>query len=439
MQPKVSIIIPCYNKVKWIGNTFNSVLAQTWDNIELILVNDGSTDGTREVISEYEPKFKERGFDVIIVDKKNQGLAAAVYNGLQRHTGKFVCQLDADDELDTKYVSTMAGELNENSDYEWAACDGYDINENSTVYITSFPIGCEDLKIEDWILSKIRRSICIYMIRSDYLNRCNVTKAFYTERDANQEQQIVFHLMAGKGKLKYFRMPLHRKLSYEYETHRSYTGSYKRIVSYFMGRYNAACSTIEYLNVDEKEKHKLKMLVNLNLPIEIILLSKNYEVEPQKYAEWKDKLVNLMESYFTPSKDRINIERIIDNIELLRIALGDYFIGVRPKRFNKLDGRIIAWGALGYNASKYLPYLKDSKFEPTELWDIAGDGVKVKKPNIESLSENDIVLILPNQYEEISNSLKAIKFENFLTMNDIQKYAAASVFPQFYDDSITSA
>ena len=61
-QGKVSMVMPCYNKVDYIAEMFDSIISQEWDNIELILVNDGSTDGTREVIAEYEQRFSARGF-----------------------------------------------------------------------------------------------------------------------------------------------------------------------------------------------------------------------------------------------------------------------------------------------------------------------------------------------------------------------------------------
>ena len=120
-QSKTSMVIPCYNKEESISRMFDSILAQEWDNIELILVNDGSTDGTRGIITEYEPKFLERGYEVVIIDQDNQDVAAAVRNGLLRVTGEYVCQVDADDELDPRYVSMMAGWLDEHLWYEWAA------------------------------------------------------------------------------------------------------------------------------------------------------------------------------------------------------------------------------------------------------------------------------------------------------------------------------
>ena len=69
------MVVPCYNKVEYIGEMLDSVIAQKWDNIEVILVNDGSTDGTREAIAEYEPKLKTRGYETVIIDQENAGCA----------------------------------------------------------------------------------------------------------------------------------------------------------------------------------------------------------------------------------------------------------------------------------------------------------------------------------------------------------------------------
>ena len=61
-QPLVSMIVPCYNCEKWIGRLIESVISQTYDNIELIVVNDGSTDRSGEIIDFYEQKVTDRGY-----------------------------------------------------------------------------------------------------------------------------------------------------------------------------------------------------------------------------------------------------------------------------------------------------------------------------------------------------------------------------------------
>jgi glycosyltransferase involved in cell wall biosynthesis len=93
MKPLVSILIPCYNAEKWIAETLESALAQTWDNIEIIVVDDGSSDNSLAVAN----KFKSRGIKVI--SQTNKGASAARNRAFQESLGDFIQYLDADDLL----------------------------------------------------------------------------------------------------------------------------------------------------------------------------------------------------------------------------------------------------------------------------------------------------------------------------------------------------
>ncbi len=93
MAPLVSVLIPCYNVEDWLADTIESVLAQTWRNIELILVNDGSTDNTLIVAKKYEAP------NVKILSQENLGQSASETRALQEAQGDFIEYLDADDLL----------------------------------------------------------------------------------------------------------------------------------------------------------------------------------------------------------------------------------------------------------------------------------------------------------------------------------------------------
>ncbi|WP_259065417.1 glycosyltransferase family 2 protein [Mucilaginibacter sp. X4EP1] len=93
-QPLVSVIIPLHNTEKYIEQTINSVLSQTWPNIELIIVDDGSTDNSYEAVKKFE------GEKVKILRQTNQGASAAKQNGLNIAQGQYIQYLDADDLLD---------------------------------------------------------------------------------------------------------------------------------------------------------------------------------------------------------------------------------------------------------------------------------------------------------------------------------------------------
>jgi len=95
--PLVSIIVPAYNAEKTIGKFINSILNQTYPNIELIIVNDGSNDRTKEIVKDFIEKSKE--FNIKLVDQENQGMTRARNNGYKQSQGEYVWFLDSDMEL----------------------------------------------------------------------------------------------------------------------------------------------------------------------------------------------------------------------------------------------------------------------------------------------------------------------------------------------------
>ncbi len=93
----VTILTPAYNSETLIPRLLNSVLKQTYAHISMIVVNDGSTDRTEEVIRSYIPKFEERGYSLKIINQKNEGQSAAINNGLKYVEGEFLIWPDSDD------------------------------------------------------------------------------------------------------------------------------------------------------------------------------------------------------------------------------------------------------------------------------------------------------------------------------------------------------
>lgn len=100
----VSIIVPVYNVEQLLPRCLDSLLAQDYQNLEIILINDGSPDNSRSIIADYESKHPEL---IVAVDQENQGAGAARNNGLKIARGKWVCFVDSDDYVEKDYVSTM--------------------------------------------------------------------------------------------------------------------------------------------------------------------------------------------------------------------------------------------------------------------------------------------------------------------------------------------
>lgn len=95
MNPLVSVIIPVYNSINTIEKTIDSVINQTYKKIEVILIDDGSTDGSIEIMRKYIEKHKTVIFKIIT--KKNGGVSSARNRGIDESTGDYISFLDSDD------------------------------------------------------------------------------------------------------------------------------------------------------------------------------------------------------------------------------------------------------------------------------------------------------------------------------------------------------
>lgn len=108
MSTKVSIIIPCYNNESTVLETLDAVYNQSFANIEVILVNDGSSDHSETVIA----SFLKKRPDLIYLKQENQGPSAARNFGSSVATGEFLVFLDADDKIHPDYIALCVDEFN---------------------------------------------------------------------------------------------------------------------------------------------------------------------------------------------------------------------------------------------------------------------------------------------------------------------------------------
>ncbi len=116
-MPKVSIIIPVYNGAKFVKDAIESVLAQTYKDYEIIVVNDGSTDNTEEVLRPYIDKGLIRYFY-----QENKGVSAARNKGINEARGEYVAFLDADDVWLPEFLHSIFSTC---SNFEFAFTDNY--------------------------------------------------------------------------------------------------------------------------------------------------------------------------------------------------------------------------------------------------------------------------------------------------------------------------
>ena len=117
-MPKVSVIIPCYNQGQYVNEAVQSVLAQTCDDCEIIIVNDGSTDGfTNGLLSKYD------GQKIKVLHTANHGLPEARNNGIRASTGRYILPLDADDKISPEYLAEAIKVLDDDPETGIVYCE----------------------------------------------------------------------------------------------------------------------------------------------------------------------------------------------------------------------------------------------------------------------------------------------------------------------------
>ena len=100
MEDLVSVIIPVYNSEKFLAESINSVLSQSYKNLEIIAIDDGSTDNSLDILNQ----FKD---DIIVIHQKNQGLAGALNTGIKKMTGKWFKWFSPDDIMNPDAIETL--------------------------------------------------------------------------------------------------------------------------------------------------------------------------------------------------------------------------------------------------------------------------------------------------------------------------------------------
>jgi len=138
-EPLVTISTPCYNHKKYLADYFESIISQTYKNIELIIIDDASKDNSQKIIENYLPKLKERFLRVeYIPRKKNVGLVRNCNEGLDLARGKYIIGFASDDIMLPTRVEENVKFLEEHKDYGMVYSDAYIFNDDIDIKKINF-------------------------------------------------------------------------------------------------------------------------------------------------------------------------------------------------------------------------------------------------------------------------------------------------------------
>lgn len=190
-QPLISVIIPVYNVERYLAQCLDSVIRQTYENLEIICVNDGTRDSSRKILGHYA----EKDCRIVVIDQENQGLSGARNTGLLYTHGKYVMFVDSDDwiELETCEKAVRAAEKHHADLVMWSYAREYDQKSKEKYMFWEDETVFEKAQVQ----SQLHRRLCGLLGEElrhpDYANAIETAwgKLYLTERIVDNHVEFV--------------------------------------------------------------------------------------------------------------------------------------------------------------------------------------------------------------------------------------------------------
>lgn len=259
MGKMVSIITPCFNGEEFVSRYLESILKQTYKNIELIFVNDGSKDKTEDIAKSYISKFKENGMEFKYIYQENGGQASALNKGLKVFRGDYLTWPDSDDMLAKDSIEKKVLFLENNKEYGLVRTDAAIVMENNLEKIEGYFAKDNPNKLkEDLFLDLITENKVwfapgCYMVRTKALLDVNPNKIIYESR-AGQNWQMLLPITY-KYKCGLIDEPLYTYVVRE-NSHSHTKIDYKKMLKRFDDHEDILINTIRQIDMQKEEKDK---------------------------------------------------------------------------------------------------------------------------------------------------------------------------------------
>jgi glycosyltransferase involved in cell wall biosynthesis len=202
-NPQISVVMPTYNQSNYLEKAIQSVLDQTWTDYEFIIVNDGSTDSTKEILDSYQQKHPH----LIIIHQDNKKLPEALNTGFRGANGKYLTWTSSDNIMKREMLSLLNDALNKNPDISMVYSDWELIDENDQVIKK-----CVTYDYDKYLLMRLNYINCCFLYRRE----CQETVGLYDDTYRYAEDWEYWLRISKKFKLKHiygclYQFRVHKK------------------------------------------------------------------------------------------------------------------------------------------------------------------------------------------------------------------------------------
>lgn len=169
-NPVISIIIAVYNAERYIKRCLDSILNQTFNDFEVICINDGSSDDSRKIIKDYAQRDRR----IVYIEQENKGVSATRQVGLDHAKGLYVIHVDPDDWVEPNFLELLYKKAIED-DYDVVMCDFNRVYKDHREFFSQSPRSLSKIDlIEDLITGKIWGSCCNKLVKKSFVDKYNI-------------------------------------------------------------------------------------------------------------------------------------------------------------------------------------------------------------------------------------------------------------------------
>lgn len=231
MNDLISVLIPAYNHEKYVQEAIQSIIDQTYKNIELLIIDDGSSDSTLSKINELKTIYEQRFFRVVVQTQENQGTCTTLNKLLALSKGEYIYMLASDDKVTSNALETLHGFLSKNDEYSLVVGENlfidsegkqcywdnnqnivYKLEEASFPSFSDFLIKIAGLRGIDF-LSDDFGSYASLLVGNYIPNGCLIRKSIFEKispftNEAPLEDYYLMLQLSKYSKMKYLPLPL---------------------------------------------------------------------------------------------------------------------------------------------------------------------------------------------------------------------------------------
>lgn len=350
----VSVIIPAYNHGSYIENCLDSIINQTYKNVELIIINDGSIDDTNKKIIKYEDRLNNRFEKYIYVDKENEGICKTLNLGLSISQGKYIIPFASDDVMYSQRISKQVAYMEEHNQYGMIYTDGYNVESIYYLYenhkydvnmLFSSKMDFSEGDLFNFMLDNVflmpTPTVCIK-------RECYDKVGFYDENILCEDPDMFIRIS------KYFQIGCIKEPLVLHRLHGNNNGKKNTIIAPSLKSMIAKYQKSDLLNEFEKEKFLLLMEKTIGITN---LYNVKDEIENKELIIWGTGQAykrfinnNIIDFEFFIDSDKNKQGKKIDGkqiylpLKLLEIDKDKYYILVLSQFYKDIYNQLISYG-----------------------------------------------------------------------------------------------